>query len=165
MKRLGMVVAMVAVMAVAACGGSGSSGSSTAKAAADNSIVGFSNIVDSILTCVPTGTPPSCACSGGGSIVLTGGTLSASATKAASTIEADNCTDAATGLVYDGTLNVDLATGDASFNFPVFGECSSVTGSAEVGTDTCNGSVNGTCAGETINCNVTDGSGDDCVCG
>jgi hypothetical protein len=158
MKKLSVLVMIVGIGFFAACG---DGGGSNPEQAAQNSYNAMVSIIDFCLGglnleanadgyLVSKQAAQTCDCPGGG-------TLSVDAN--VETITADGC-KASNGLEFDGSVTINdqgLVNGTMS----PFGDCSTVT-ATNVGTDTCEGTVSGTCDGDTATCTVTDGSGDEC---
>ena len=139
-------MALVGVLFLASCGGGG--GESPGEAAAEASVDAFLSIMmsDNLADCVDcvVGTSPTCNCPGGGNITLDA---------TCSNITVNNC-KSSDGKNFNGTITTD---GDVlNVNLTSFGECSNMEGSNIPLFGDCSGTVSGSCAGETITCDVVD---------
>ena len=159
-KRIAVLAMCLGLVFSAACG-SGSSGGDTPEQAAENSYLAFASIVEYCLGdfgleadvngyLAVKQVAQTCDCPGGGTASIDAGLT---------TVTADNCRSAG-GLNFNGSVTIDDA-GNVNGTMTPFGECSTVT-ATNVGTTTCQGTVTGTCSGESATCTVVDGGGDDC---
>jgi len=161
MKRLGILVVVLSLTFFAACGGSGGSSGDTSEQAAEASEASYLAFVSIIEDCledfgleadadgylVAKQTATTCNCPGGGY---------ASIADDLTTVTATECKSSG-GLSFSGAVMLSDA-GLINGTIAPFGECSSLTVN-NVGTTTCEGTVTGTCAGESVTCTVS-GTGD-----
>jgi hypothetical protein len=162
MKKSHVIVALVFMLAVAACGGD-KGGSSTAQQIANAAIAALESVTDR-WSCTST-TFTTCQCPGGGTVVFSGIVdLSSSVSKSIETATVTNCKDDVSGLTFNGEMEIDDDTGEGDLDFDTFGGCQNVVGTFDLGGIDCDGTITGTCGGETLVCNLVDGPDDDCVC-
>jgi hypothetical protein len=161
LKKSYVIVALVCTLAVAACG-SNKGGGSTAQQLANAAIAALENITDN-WSCTDNGHTV-CDCPGGGQVVFSGIVdLGLSVSKSIETATVNNCRDLS-GLAFNGEMDIDDDTGEGELEFDTFGECRNISGTFNLGSIDCEGTISGTCGGETLTCNLVDGPDDDCVC-
>ncbi len=161
MKKLNYLIILVVLFTLAACGSSGSGGGGgTGSEIAQRSSDEFVEIMEYCFSEASTHTldvdvakeVTSCSCPGGGTATMDDVTFIATMVGCKSD---DNYS-------YTGAVLFDTASGDVDINFLLFGGCAGVEG-AEItsGTDSCSGSITGTCGGDSIECDFVP-DGDDC---
>ena len=157
-ERIMVLVMCLGLVSFAACGGSSSS---NPEQAAENSYLAMVDIVeyclgdfgleaDAVGYLVAKQAAETCNCPGGGTLSISDDL---------STITAANCKSSG-GDNFNGSVTIDDA-GLVNGTMTPFGECSTVSAN-NVGTQSCTGTLTGTCASVGITCTVTDGTGDDC---
>jgi len=160
MKKLNWSVVLVALITLVACGSSGSGGGGTGSEIAQTSSEEFVEIMEycfseagaQTLDADVTKDVVTCSCPGGGTATMDDVTLIATMTDCRSN---DN-------YAYTGAVTFDIASGNVDINFPLFGGCTGVEGEEITsGTDSCSGSITGTCGGDSVECDFVP-DGDDC---
>ncbi|MFA4875343.1 MAG: hypothetical protein WC956_04855 [bacterium] len=155
MKRGIILVAMVVVAMFAACGGGGSGGDcTTAKAAAVQSYDAMGALVSdpAIQACFQLATP-NCNCPGGGTAVADIPNF---------TVDLNDCKSAA-GATFDGQVTISQDGTSINANMPTFDVCTNVV-ATDIQTQSCGGTITGTCSGVNLTCTLGLDANDPNVC-
>lgn len=182
-SSLGLSVVLVAALAaMAACGGKGNTSSDSPSFSISNNSSSLSQAVTEFADAMPTldesiddtcetdepQTAWTCLCPGGGSVMVR-----ASENMYAFSLSFDNCASS-NGLAFNGTMDgITEETADSegfdanherkviTYELAEFGNCINVGGTVVVvsdlaeGNDECLGTLNATCNGEAVSCELS----------